>query len=40
MQMVPRAVARSMADCDIDCQFQPGLDLSIAGLEVRLKEER
>ncbi len=29
-----------MADCDMDYQFQLGLDLLITGLEVRLKEER
>ena len=33
-------VARLMADCDMDYQFQLGLDLIIAGLEVRLQVER
>ena len=33
-------VARLMADCDMDDQFQLGQDLIITGLEVRLKEEK
>ena len=33
-------VARFIADCDLECQFQPGLDLINTGLEVRLKEEK
>jgi hypothetical protein len=32
-------VARLMADCDMDCQFDLGLDLIIGGLEVRLEGE-
>ena len=32
-------VARLMADCDMDFQFDLGLDLIITGLEVRLQGE-
>lgn len=32
-------VARLMADCDMDFQFELGLDLIITGLEVRLRGE-